>query len=221
MNLASFALPVFLICSLVASAAVEHPTAIDPDLPQPFDPAAAEALVMAPPFTRSLDLSDSLVLTGIAYIQGKPVVTILNKAKKESYVVSEVPNAQGWKLAETSATVQLNKTQAKIMVGSEVVTVRYSAEQLSPESMKKGGFKPGGGESGRGEDRGRGDDRRDRGRPSPETMKRIGALSEASKAKLGEEWRNSREKLQNASPEERQAYFGKVLDKLEKDDKKR
>ncbi|WP_075090488.1 hypothetical protein [Verrucomicrobium spinosum] len=69
------------------------------------------------------------------------MATILNKQTKENFVVSETPNAQGWKLAETSATVQLSRTQAKIMVGAEMVTVRYSNEQLSPESMKKGGFR--------------------------------------------------------------------------------
>jgi len=213
---------IFLLLSLsltwsVPSFAAEP----DPDLPQPFDPSVAESMVTAPPFTRSLNLSDSLVLTGIAYIEGKPVATIMNKEKKESYVVSETPNAQGWKLAETSATVQLNKTQAKIMVGSEVVTVRYSAEQLSPESMKKGGFKPGGGDERsdrRGDDRG---ERRERMRPSPETMKRIEALSDDGKAKMREEYMNSREKLQGASMDERRAYFDKVLQKVEQQDRKR
>lgn len=216
-------LPLFLrsllLLGISVSVAMGQAAAPDPDLPQPFDPASSEALVTAPPFTRSLNLSDSLVLTGIAYIDGKPVVTIMNKEKKESYIVSEVPNAQGWKLAETSAATQLNKTQAKIMVGTEIVTVHYSAEQLSPETMKKA--KPGGGGGG-GDGRGdRGGDRGGRRGPSPEVRARIEALTETSRGKLFEEWRNSREKLQGASEEERQAYFGKVLEKLEKDDKKR
>lgn len=193
---------------------------VDPDLPQPFDAIVTEPLLSASPFTRSLNLSDSLVLTGIAYIEGKPIVTVLNKATKESYVISEEPNVQGWKLAETSATVALNKTQAKIMVGSEIVTVRYSEEQLTPESMKKGGFKPGQGGGGgeqRPDDRG---PRRDYPRPDPETMKRYTNLSDEGKAKLRDKMMESREKLQNATPEERKAHMEKILEKAEKEDRK-
>ncbi|CAN5913999.1 hypothetical protein BH11VER1_BH11VER1_25660 [soil metagenome] len=192
---------------------------IDPELPQPFDAAVTEPLLTSSPFTRSLNLSDSLVLTGIAYIEGKPVATVLNKATKESYVVSEESNAQGWKLAETSATVALNKTQAKIMVGTEIVTIRYSEEQLTPEAMKKGGFKPGQGGGGdqRQEDRGA---HRDMPRPDPETIKRWTNLSDDAKNKLREKMMESREKLQNASPEERKAHMEKILEKAEKEDRK-
>ena len=31
---------------------------------------------MKPPFTRALDFSEKLQLTGIAYVEGKPVVTV-------------------------------------------------------------------------------------------------------------------------------------------------
>lgn len=193
---------------------------IDPELPQPFDATVAQPLLTASPFTRSLNLSDSLVLTGIAYIEGKPIATVLNKATKESYVVSEESNAQGWKLAETSATVALNKTQAKIMVGSEIVTIRYSEEQLTPEAMKKGGFKPGQGGGGgeqRPDDRG---PRREYPRPDPETMKRWQNLSDEAKNKLRERMMESREKLQNATAEERKAHMEKILEKAEKEDRK-
>ncbi len=193
---------------------------VDPELPQPFDAAVTEPLLIASPFTRSLNLSDSLVLTGIAYIEGKPVATVLNKATKESYVVSEESNAQGWKLAETSATVALSKTQAKIMIGTEIVTIRYSEEQLTPEAMKKGGFKPGQGGGGgeqRQEDHG---SRREMPRPDAETIKRWTNLSDDAKNKLRERMNESREKLQNATPEERKAHMEKILEKAEKEDGK-
>lgn len=190
----------------------------DPDLPKSFDPNVADGLLASPPFTRSLDLSDSLVLTGIAYIEGKPVATILNKQTKENYVVSEEPNAQGWKLAETSATVQLDRTQAKIMVGGEIVTVRYSNEQLSPESMKKGGFRPGGSDGRRDERRDDGP-RRERRGPSEEDMQRFRSLSEKAREKFIREMRDSRERMQNATPEERAAYAKKIFDRVEREDK--
>jgi hypothetical protein len=172
----------------------------------------------ASPFTRSLNLSDSLVLTGIAYIDGKPVATLLNRETKENFVVSQEPNAQGWRLAETNATIQLNRAQAKIMIGAETVTVRYSDEQLTPETMKKGGFKPGGGSTEGGERHPDGPRRDSRG-PSEEDRARYMSLSDKAKEKLRDAMIQSREKLVNASPEERGAYFRKVFEKIEQDDK--
>ena len=127
----------FFVLSVIASAADKKKSAADPDLPQPVDSALAQPLLDNSPFTRELNLSDSLTLTGIAYILGKPVATVFDKAKKTSYVVSEEPNAQGWKLAEASAAVAINRSIAKIMVGNEVVTVRYSSDQLSPGRQKE------------------------------------------------------------------------------------
>jgi len=196
-----------------ATAPAGAPT--DPDLPQPVDMSHAQTMVDNSPFTRVLSLSDSLILTGIAYIQGKPVATILNKSTKESYVVSDEPNAQGWKLADTSASRTLTHTQAKLVVGTEIVTVRYSDEQTTPEANKQGrrGGPP---EGGRGDS-----DRpsREYRRPSEEDHQRFMALSEAAKTKLREKMGESREKLMNASPEDRSAYFKKIFEKVERDDK--
>src|SRR5437764_236387 len=135
MKTLSFALVLLLLAGVPKIHAADPAAAADPDLPQPVSPDDLTALVTSSPFTRSLNLSDSLVLTGIAYIEGKPVATILNKATRENFVVSQEPNAQGWRLAETNATAQLNRAQAKIMVGAELITVRYSDEQLSPETL--------------------------------------------------------------------------------------
>jgi hypothetical protein len=206
------------LCASTARLDAADAAASDPDLPQPVTPDDVTPLITSSPFTRSLNLSDSLVLTGIAYIEGKPVATILNKETKENFVVAEEPNAQGWRLAETSATVQLNRTQAKIMVGTEIVTVRYSDEQLTPEAMKKGGFKPGGGPPGGGDGRNDGP-RRDGPRPSEDDRARFMALSEKSREKFIEKMRESREKMQNASPEERMAYAKKVFERVEEEDK--
>jgi hypothetical protein len=193
-------------------------TGQDPDLPQRIDPTEIAPLVASSPFTRSLNLSDSLVLTGIAYIEGKPVVTIMNKETKESHVVGEVPNAQGWKLAETSATVKLDRTQAKLMIGTEIVTVRYSEDQLTPENMKKGGYRPGGGD-GRGEEH-RGDGpRREYPRPSEEDRQRFMSMSEEARKKFIDLMRENGEKMRMASPEERSAFIKNIRDRVEAEDK--
>ncbi|RBP35694.1 hypothetical protein DES53_12063 [Roseimicrobium gellanilyticum] len=213
--------PTFAACLLLPlCASVSIATAQqDPDLPQRVEPTEVAALTSASPFTRSLNLSDSLVLTGIAYIEGKPVVTVMNKETKESHVVGELPNAQGWKLAETSATVKLDRTQAKLMIGTEVVTVRYSQEQLTPEAMKKGGYRPGGGDGRHDGERRDDGPRRDFPRPSEEDRQRFMSMSEEARKKFIDIMRENGEKMRMASPEERSAFIRNIRDRVEAEDK--
>lgn len=111
---------------------------VDADLPQPFDASATEQLLAHSPFTRSVNLEDSLQLTGIAYMEGRPVATFLNKATNERITVSETPNPQGWKLTEASPGSDLRDTEVQMMVGSEIITLHYGDEQLVPGAAKKG-----------------------------------------------------------------------------------
>jgi hypothetical protein len=212
---AIFFFPVILFSMGLSPFAHSQDSDPDPDLPQPFNPQLAEPLLASPPFTRSVNLSDKLVLTGIAFIEGKPVATILDTEKKQSYVLSEEPNAQGWKLAETSATIQLDRTQAKIMVGGEIVTVRYSKTQLTPENTK--GARPGGeGDRGRGERSDRGDRGGERRGPDPAVRARIEALPEATRRKLFEEMGQNRERFRNMSDTERREFFNRELERAER-----
>ena len=127
-----------MVCALLTPLLhAGEPSAVDQDLPQPFNGAEAEALLANSPFTRSLNLSDSIHLTGIAYVDGHPVATLHNWETKESYVVSDEPNAQGWKLVDMSSKTELKRTQIKIMMGPEVVTVRFSDEPVKPGPLKK------------------------------------------------------------------------------------
>ena len=126
--------PIF--CAIVSGVIVRAGD-VDSDLPQPVDASVAQPLLESSPFTRSLNLSDSLTLTGIAYVEGKPVATLLNRATKESIIVSEEPNAQGWTLAGAVPDPELRHTQVRIMIGPEIVTVRYGDEQLAPEHARR------------------------------------------------------------------------------------
>ncbi len=205
---------VFCICISALFGADEKKSALDPELPQAFDANVAQTLLENPPFTRSINLSDSLVLTGIAYIEGKPVATIFDKSTKASYVVSEEPNSQGWKLAETNATTELKRTQAKIMIGGETVTIRYAAiqpssQQNDPNREGRNG-RTGGGDSSRHEYK----------RPSEEDISRYKALSDQAREKFHSALRDSREKMMAMAPEDRSAYVKTVFDKIEKEDGK-
>ncbi len=211
-------LPAIIFALTVAASAADKKKIVsDPDLPQPFDSAVAQPLLDSSPFTRELNLSDSLTLTGIAYIQGKPVATIFDKAKKTSYVVSEEPNAQGWKLAEANAAVAINRSIAKILVGNELVTVRYGTEQTSPEDAKKSRGSDRGGPPG---GPGGGPPRRDYVRtPEDEERRRAyESLSDKAKEKVRDFFRDNRDKMMNATPEERTAYIKQSFERIQKED---
>jgi hypothetical protein len=188
----------------------------DPELPQPVDARDVQSLVTNPPFTRTLNLSDSLALTGIAYVEGKPVATILNRETKQSFVVSEEPNAQGWKLAETNASKNLQRAEVKIMLGAETVTVRYGEDQLTPGAKKQappssgGPTPPPGGPPGGYDPRFRtstllGDDGREK----------YYALPDNTRDKLRDSIRQYREQNPNASMEQLSSFARKEFEKVQ------
>lgn len=122
----------------VLACAVHAEDQPDPDLPQPFDEAATQQVLMNSPFTRTVNLEDSLRLTGIAYVGGKPVATLLNKQTKQSLTVSDEPNEQGIRLTEARPSDELDESAVTLQIGEETVTMHYGDEQLSPGAAKKG-----------------------------------------------------------------------------------
>lgn len=93
------------------------------------------------PFLRTLDLSRSLVLTGIARIEDETVATVVNLQTRQSYTLSQKePNPDGWQLVEVKGEASdVESLTAMVKVGgAEIVSVRY---EKTPASMK---FGPGG-----------------------------------------------------------------------------
>lgn len=202
---------------VVAAASVPA----DPDLPQPFDPNTLTAVVENSPFTRIVSVSDSLVLTGMAYVDGKPVVTIFDKNAKQSIVVSEEPNLKGWKLVGARPSDKIDYAQAQIAIGGETFSIRHTT--LSKDDMRKdkserrdgppggpGGPPPGGERY----------SRSNRG-PSEEDRKKYESLSEKAREKFRDALRQkfSDEKFRTASEEDRRTAIRSIFEKIEKDDK--
>lgn len=189
----------------------------DPDLPQPFDPNSLAPVVASSPFTRMVNMSDNLVLTGIAYIDGKPVATIFNTETKESHIVGTEPNFQGWTLQEARPAPDITRSQARISIGGEVVSVRYSALTAKDMKGEKKGERPEGERGGPPGERFRGGGRG----PSEEDRKRYESLSEKGREKLREAFRSkfSDEKFRNAPEEERRNIMRKEVERIEKEDK--
>ncbi len=116
-------------------------TAADAELPQPLTAEHFRELKASSPFTRVLDLSESLMLTGVARLNGKPMATLMDRQSKETFVISEVPNPKGWKLIEITGggAADLETVSATISVSGEMVSVRYDGRQLNPsESTPEG-----------------------------------------------------------------------------------
>lgn len=111
---------------------------VDNDLPQPLNPEETAELLMHSPFTRNLNLEDSLQLTGVAYVDGKPVATVYNRETRQSFVVSDQPNASGWSLKDVAPSTDLKTAHVTMMIGPEEIRLAYGNEQITPGSSKKG-----------------------------------------------------------------------------------
>lgn len=126
-----------------------RPSAPDSEPPMVTDTHFQELFANSP-FTRSLNLSDSLILTGIARIGEQTVATLLDKETKASYVISESPNSLGWRLHGVEGNQgDLEQVTVRVAVqGGEVVAVRFSEFQIKPgESRPASGSGSGGGGS--------------------------------------------------------------------------
>ncbi|NNE93428.1 MAG: hypothetical protein HKN23_17420 [Verrucomicrobiales bacterium] len=107
------------------------------------------------PFVRNLNVSKSLILTGMARIENRTVATLLDLESRRSYTLfqGEV-SGEGWQLVEINGDLSDVETlTAKVKIsGSDIVSIRY---EKAPEvkrvptgvvvSTKIGNGKPGGG----------------------------------------------------------------------------
>ena len=115
------------------------------DLPS-LDTRVFEVLYQNSPFTRSVDPANSLLLTGVATIQGEVVATLFDTATGKSQVISKEANQQGWALVGLEGDGSESRTwRAQVrLAGGEVVEVRYQR----PPVKGAGGAAAGGGGAG-------------------------------------------------------------------------
>ena len=198
-----------LLCFSSCLQAAEAPVA-DPDLPQPIDFSFADDLLTHSPFTRAVNLEKSLQLTGIAYVDGRPVATVLNTETQQRFVVTEEPNAQGWRLMTASAGADMHQTQVEMKVGDEIIAMHYQGQQLSPGSTGKGGAKSQMAGSGRKDG--------DKVKPSSflgeQGRELYSSLSPEARDKFKDLMRSRLEKHPELTPEQNSDYAQKVFAKL-------
>ncbi|MCB1229358.1 MAG: hypothetical protein KDN19_03780 [Verrucomicrobiae bacterium] len=186
----------------------------------PVSASNYEALMQNSPFLRSLNLSDSIILTGVARIEGELYVTLFHKDTKETQVVSDAANAQGWRLVGVEGDQSdLEKMIARIAVaGGEVVSVRFDEDQLKPGEIKTAS-RPGNSSNGRSERSDR--PQRDyhegvsgdgfRGPPPKDIVEKLSKLDEGTRNRLIEEIGKIRER--GVSSEERQVIFRRMVER--------
>lgn len=177
-------------------------------------------LVQTSPFLRSLDLSQSLQLTGVARINGELVATLRDRESKKTHLVSRDANDKGWRMVKVEGEQgQLETVTAEIaMAGGETFALRFDETQLRPTEAPipggKGSTNPGGpggqppryanfreGISGDGF----------RGPPPPELVKKLEQLNDSTRDRIIQQISEIRERG-NVGSEERQKIFTRMVD---------
>ena len=138
MNLARSALLITFWGVIHAEMPSQAPSVADDGaIPQPLKEETFDALLTSSPFTRTLGVSDSIILTGIAHFEGEVYATLFDTQTMESHLVSKTANARGWQLVGVGGNgADVNTWSAKIQIeGGQVVSVRY---QIPPKKSSKG-----------------------------------------------------------------------------------
>lgn len=190
-------------------------------LPAPVSEEDFTALRTGSPFLRSLDLSQTLKLTGVARIEGQLYATLVDRESKKTHLVSQAANPEGWRMVAVGGDqADLTTVTAEIaMASGEVFAVRYDEQQLAPPAPLPGG--PAGGGEIRRDANGRpiytnfregisGDGFR--GPPPPEMVAKLEKLDDTTRERLIQGIREYREKNPNVSSEDRQRLFSRMVD---------
>lgn len=179
------------------------------DLPRSIGGSDFRELMENSPFTRALNLSDSLILTGVARLEGKTVATLMNMDTKETYVISDVPNPQGWKMVEITEGGALDTVTAKISVaGGEVLTVRFDENRLKP-----GEAKPASGAGGGSVRSGGKESDEERRKRYAEIREKMGKMSDQQKDQMRKFMEKRMKDNPNMSREERGQVFREAMER--------
>jgi len=137
---------IHLIAAILGTIAA---LADDDGIPKPLRDDTFDTLMANSPFTRSLGISDSLILTGVARFDQDTYATLMDTKTMESILVSQQPNREGWQLVGVGGDpARMQTWSARIQIrGGEVVTIRYQKPPPRPPKSSSSG-KSGGSSSG-------------------------------------------------------------------------
>ena len=130
------------VASLFGLSAVLGGGAVDTsgifDLPEPVSEENFEALKGQSPFLRSIGLSESIVVTGVAETDGEVYASLFDVDSRQSYFVGEEINSEGWQLVGIKGDQSdLESVTARIKIaGNEIVSLRYEKLPAKAFSIK-------------------------------------------------------------------------------------
>ena len=88
------------------------------------------------PFLRRVNLSQELVLTGVAYIEGKQVAILVDRKTDETHFVGQEKSDNGWRLLGIEGELEdIDSISARLVVGEEEVSIAYDSRQINPEQQ--------------------------------------------------------------------------------------
>lgn len=95
-----------------------------------------ETLKAQSPFLRTLNPSESLVLVGLAQIDGELVATLRERETKKTHIVTAAGNEEGWRIVGVEGDLSdLGSVEAQISVADEIYAIRYDQQQISQPSQ--------------------------------------------------------------------------------------
>ena len=186
----------------------------DPAIPKALTASHFEAVLGNSPFLRTLSLTETFALRGIAEIDGEQVATLFNRETEKSVLVSaSKANPEQMKLlavnGDPGALAGMDSVSATIAVAGEQVELKFEPNRIAPRPGNSKGSSggPGGkpGES-KGESERRG--------PSKEDMDRYNSLSDEQKSKFRDYMRQTMQKYPDMSREERGNMIRGALTRL-------
>lgn len=136
-------LRISLFCLFFATPAFSKDREI---IPEPVSAETFSALTEHSPFARSVGLSDSIVLTGVARIEDRLFATLVDTETAETHLVTDTANSLGWQLVEVSGDeADLESLTARVLTaGGDQVSIRYD-KAASEAALKRSGKTSSGG----------------------------------------------------------------------------
>ncbi|MEM7600772.1 MAG: hypothetical protein AAF357_05095 [Verrucomicrobiota bacterium] len=116
-----------------------RPSAAGSFSPELVTPEDIRSLMESSPFSRSLKLVDTLVLTGLVQIGEEQMATVLDTEDGRSISLSESPNERGWRLVEVRAAEDLEMAVVSLAFErGEVVRIRHDKERIKSTNQRLG-----------------------------------------------------------------------------------
>ena len=107
--------------------------------PEPLTEEDFRAVIEHSPFTRTVRLTDSLILTGIAHLGRTPVVALLDAEDGSSISISDSPNARGWRLVDLRGEEDLESAMVSMAFPTgEVIRIRHDKDRIKLTTQRMG-----------------------------------------------------------------------------------